>query len=291
MSTSPIATKDNAATAVGRLHTHTTPLHSLDLTPAQHSELSTTLQGHTEGTPSMLKHSLFVALCTLITLGLMSSSALAQEAESAQGPQGQLEEDLALFWGKKREVKIVQRREFIKDGKMEAAVVGGIIPNDDFIFYITPSARFGYHFAESFMIEGSFAYALERDTGLKSFLEDSDIGLKSADIREFIEMYYNANILWSPIYGKISFLGTKLTHFDTFIGLGVGFFHTRAREDDKNPDFQSRLKPAANTVLGFRWHITDLINVRTEYRHYFFEKALGGISKPVEVSLGVGFSF
>jgi outer membrane beta-barrel protein len=239
----------------------------------------------------MFKHPLFIALCAVLTLGLLSTSALAQDSEPAQGQTSPLEEDLALFWGKKREVKIVQRREFIKDGKMEASVFGGIIPNDDFIFYITPTARFGYHFAESFMVEGSFSYAMERDTGLKSFLEDSDIGLKSADIREFIEMYYNASILWSPIYGKISFLGTKLTHFDTFVGLGVGFFHTRAREDDTNPDFQSRLKPSANTVLGFRWHVTDLINVRTEYRHYFFEKALGGISKPVEVSLGVGFSF
>ena len=265
--------------------------HSSDLSLAPLSGSTTRPRGLTEGTPSMFKHSLFTALCALLTLGFLSTGALAQESEPAQSQASQLEDDLALFWGKKREVKIVQRREFIKDGKMEASVFGGIIPNDDFIFYITPTARFGYHFAESFMVEGSFAYAMERDTGLKSFLEDSDIGLKSADIREFIEMYYNANILWSPIYGKISFLGTKLTHFDTFIGLGIGFFHTRAREDDTNPDFQSRLKPSANTVLGFRWHITDLINVRTEYRHYFFEKALGGISKPVEVSLGVGFSF
>jgi len=188
-------------------------------------------------------------------------------------------------------VKIVQRREFVKDGKMEGAIFGGIIPNDDFIFYITPTARFGYHITESFMVEGSFSYAIERNTDLKSFLEESDIGLKSADIREFIKMYYNVSILWSPIYGKISFLGTKLTHFDTFIGLGVGFFNTSAREEDINPVFQDRTKAAANTILGFRWHVTDLVNIRTEYRHYFFEKAIGGISKPVEISLGVGFSF
>lgn len=262
-----------------------------DLSQVPQYELNTSLRGQMKGKPFMFKNSIFVALCTLFSLGLMTTSALAQDGEITKSPQAQIEEDLALFWGKKREVKIVQRREFIKDGKMEGVIVGGIIPNDDFIFYITPTARFGYHFAESFMVEGSFTYAIERNTDLKSFLESSDIGLKSADIREFIKMYYNVNILWSPIYGKISLLGTKLTHFDTFLGLGVGFFHTSAREEDINPDFQNRTKPAANTVLGFRWHITDLLNIRTEYRHYFFEKALGGISKPVEVSLGVGFSF
>jgi len=278
-------------------HELSPPLDTLDLylTPDHaltHSQRSQPQRGHIEGTPSMMfKHSLFVALCTLLTLSALCTSAFAQEGQPVQTPQEQLEEDLALFWGKKREVKIVQRREFVKDGKMEATVFGGVIPNDDFILYITPGARFGYHFTESFMVEGSFSYAIERPTDLKSFLESSDIGLKSADIREFIEFGYNVNILWSPIYGKISFLGTKLTHFDTFIGLGLGMTHTRSRENDTNPDFQDTVKPTGNTVLGFRWHLTDQLNIRTEYRHFFFKKALGGVSKPVEISLGVGLSF
>jgi outer membrane beta-barrel protein len=240
----------------------------------------------------MFKHSLFVALTLTAALLAPTAHVWAQEGEETPAsPQEQLEQDLALFWGGKRQVKIVQRREFIKDGKMEATVFGGVIPNDDFIFYITPGVRFGYHFTESLMVEGSFAYASEQTTELKSFLENSDIALNRADIREFIKMYYNVDILWSPIYGKLSFLGSKLTHFDTFIGLGVGFFHTSGRKEDDNPDFQSLTNPAANTVLGFRWHISELVNIRTEYRHYFFEKAIGGISKPVELTLGVGFTF
>lgn len=235
----------------------------------------------------MFKHTLFIILGLL---ALSSNAVWAQDTES-QSPQEILEKDMVLFWGQKREVKVVQRRLFIKDSQLEALLYGGIIPNDDFIVYLTTGARVGYHFAESFMVEGSFAKTFEFNSELKTFLETSDIGLKRADIREFVNMYYNISLLWSPIYGKISVLGKKLTHFDTFIGLGVGLFHTEAREEDDNPVFQSRIKPTGNTVFGFRWHITDLINIRTEYRHYFFKKAIGGISMPVELNLGVGFKF
>jgi outer membrane beta-barrel protein len=236
----------------------------------------------------MLKHILFV---TLGLIALSSPLAWAEEG-SKKNTAPAIDEDLSLFWGKRREVKVVQRRNFIKDGKIEALLYGGMIPNDDFIVYYTTGFRVGYHFTESFMVEGSFAKAFETSSELKTYLETSDIGLKRADILEFIQFYYNLNLLWSPIYGKISVLGKKLTHFDTFIGLGVGLFHTKSREEETNPVPQDETKPAANTIIGFRWHITDLINIRTEYRHYFFKGPRDtGTSMPVELNLGVGFKF
>jgi len=48
----------------------------------------------------MFKHSLFVALSALLTIGFLSSSAYAQDGEQTTKPQDQLEKDLALFWGK-----------------------------------------------------------------------------------------------------------------------------------------------------------------------------------------------
>ena len=48
------------------------------------------------------------------------------------------------------------------------------------------------------------------------------------------------------------------------------------------------MKPAGNTVLGFRWFISDMFNIRTEYRQHFFQKFGGGVSIPVELSLGLG---
>lgn len=209
--------------------------------------------------------------------------------DSATEAEQVLEEDLAVFWGKRRQIEVVQRRLYEKDGRLELVVYGGIIPNDDFIMYYPLGARVGYHFSEQFEVEASFAYAIDQPSDLGSFLEDEAIDLKRADIQETIQMYYNINLLWAPIYGKLSFLGYKLTHFDMFVGLGAGVFHT-TEFPEANPDGNKVPKFGGNTVLGFRWFINDTFNIRTEYRNYFFQKFKGGVSIPVELTLGLGIT-
>ena len=211
------------------------------------------------------------------------SDATATQAEKT------LEEDLALFWGKRREVSVVQRRLVEKDGRVDVTAALSTIPNDDFIAYFPLGLRAGYHFSESFAVEASFAYALQNPSDLTTFLkEDPQISLKEAEIQEKIDMFYNVAVLWAPIYGKVSVLGNKLTHFETYVGLGAGVFHTTTK-DANHPDPQPEVKPAGNTVLGFRWFINDNFNLRTDYRHYFFQKFGGGVSIPAEFSLGLGF--
>lgn len=235
----------------------------------------------------------------LLIIGLFAQPTFAQdsdvdeEVDSPQTPEEQIEEDLALFWGKRREVKVVQRRSYIKDGKIDVTVNGGIVPNDDFLVYYLTGLRVGYHFAESFSVEGSFHAAFESLSGLSDYLKnESSIGLKDAQIREFIKFFYNVSVLWSPIYGKISVLGQKLAHFGMYTGLGIGMMHTEGYENPENPEAQPQTKPAANAIVGFRWHLTNELSLRTEYRHFFFEKVGSSeASTPIALNLGLTVTF
>ena len=218
-----------------------------------------------------------------------SAEASAIDDSTASEAEKALEKDLAQIWGRRREVQVVQRRLFAKDGRLEAAAFSGIIPNDDFIVYYPVGLRLSYHFSEAFTVEGSFAHAFDVDTALTEFLEADPISLKRADIQEEIKRYFNVNILWAPIYGKVSLLGLKLSHFETYVGMGFGFFQTHEKPAD-NPIGNDKTKASGNTIFGFRWFITDMINIRTEYRQYFFQKYGGGVSIPVELTLGLGFT-
>lgn len=209
--------------------------------------------------------------------------------DSATEAEKVLEGDLARFWGKRRDVKVVQRRLYEKEGRFELVLYGGVVPNDDFIVYYPLGARAGYHITEQFEVELSFAYAIEQPSDLGSFLEGEAIDLKRADIQETIQMYYNVSLLWAPIYGKLSFLGYKLTHFDMFVGLGAGMIHV-TEFPEENPDGNKQPKVGGNSVVGFRWFINDTFNIRTEYRNYFFQKFKGGVSTPVELTLGLGIT-
>ena len=214
------------------------------------------------------------------------SDASATEAEKA------LEQDLNLFWGKRREVSVVQRRLVEKDGRFEATPYFGTIPNDDFIVYFPMGLRLGYHFSEQFAVEVSGAYALDKQSDLANFLvTDADgPGLKDVQIQEILKSYYTLNVLWAPFYGKISLLGAKLTHFETYIGLGGGLFLSETTRPE-NPVPQDKRSAAGSALLGFRWYINEYVNIRTDYRHYFFEKFGGGVSIPAEFSLGAGVMF
>ncbi|MGC6418203.1 MAG: outer membrane beta-barrel domain-containing protein [Bradymonadia bacterium] len=220
-----------------------------------------------------------------------SAEASAIDDSTASEAEKALEKDLAQIWGRRREVQVVQRRLFAKDGRLEAAAFSGIIPNDDFIIYYPVGLRLSYHFSEAFTVEGSFAHAIDSPTALTEFLTSDEVGidLKRADIQEYIRRYFNVNILWAPIYGKISLLGLKLSHFETYVGMGFGFFQTHEIPAD-NPNGNDKTKASGNTIFGFRWFLTDMINIRTEYRQYFFQKFGGGVSIPVELTLGLGFT-
>ncbi len=227
------------------------------------------------------------------TLLLMASTALAApegKTEESKKPemshQEDLRSDLARFWGAKREVSVVQLRLYTKDGRFEVTPFTGVIPNDDFIVYYPSGIRVGYHLSESFTVELSGTFAPESSSDLGTFLTET-VQLKRADIQETFSAFYTTNVLWAPAYGKISLLGTKLTHFETYVGVGIGLFSTK-NVPEANPDGVEEMKPSGNTVLGFRWFISDRFNVRTEYRQHFFQKYGGGVSIPVEVSLGLG---
>jgi len=215
--------------------------------------------------------------------GAAVSDASATEAEKV------MEQDLNLFWGKRREVSVVQRRLVEKDGRFEATPFFGTIPNDDFLVYFPVGLRLGYHFSEQFAVEYSGAFALEKSSGLTSFLED-ELGLKTAQVQQQIKHYHMLDVLWAPFYGKISLLGAKLTHFETYIGLGGGLVLSET-VNEENPKPVEKRDAAGNAVLGFRWFINEYVNIRTDYRHMFFAKYRGGVSIPAEFSLGVGVMF
>ncbi len=223
------------------------------------------------------------------------SAAAADAAaadDSATEAEKELEGDLAMFWGRRRQVEVVQKRQVEKDGRFELALTGGVIPNDDFIVYYPIGARVGYHFSESFAVEASGAYALDSDSGLTKFLVDPEgADLTRAVIQQTITAYYNLDLLWSPIYGKVSLLGFKLVHFETYAGLGFGAAHVEELKSANDPKLRSAIKPAGNVTFGFRWFVDDMINIRTEYRHHFLQgpEISGGVYTPAELTLGVGF--
>jgi outer membrane beta-barrel protein len=228
-----------------------------------------------------------VPLLALATLGV-AQPAQAQNAEEGAAPT--FEQDLDTFWADARSVRVLQRRLYETSGDFQLTLYGGAVPNDPFVNYFPVGGRFGYHTSESIAIELSGAYNIQSATELATFLRDEN------NVETFLRdvQLWRAHlaILWSPLYGKFSFLGTKLAHFDWYLGAGVGVVASESPpSSDDLTNLETSIKPEVVIVTGWNLHLHQRWALRLDYRQFIFQKEAGGVALPSELSLGVSFFF
>jgi len=125
------------------------------------------------------------------------------------------EKDVAL--GDK--VKAVQRKGFLKRGRVELAPVFAATVNDAFY------EKFGYGLRLAYNLQDAFAVAVRgtRYTKYKTDnVREAKIAFNSQLLQADIEQQVMLDGVWSPIYGKASFLGDSIVHFDVFLSAGFG---------------------------------------------------------------------
>lgn len=221
----------------------------------------------------------------LIVLPLLVVLLLPFGARAAEKKEDRIEKAFDLYWGQRRDVKVIQKRLFRKEGRWEFTPFFGVTPNDEFWTYLPVGARIGYFLDEDLSIELNGAYVPSVQSDLKDFLQSN--GLLDVDLPQRLEWYAGVNGLWAPIHGKFGIFTTKMSHFDMFLAFGAGAMGTKLFKRDQFDKRQIDIQ--GNLGLGFRFFILDWLALRLEYRHYLYLAAGGGVSFPAEISLGVSF--
>lgn len=172
----------------------------------------------------------------------------AAEAKAPVEPFG--EKDVALG----DRVKAVQRKGFLKRGRFEVAPIFAVTVNDAFYQKFGGGLRLAYNFHDS------FALALRGVTYRKPELSNPR-GWQPAPIRTdnakegkiafgsqlLASQIYDQVMLdgiWSPVYGKVSFLDHRIIHFDLYLAAGFGVVWTATTEPPRNE------RPPIATDLG-----------------------------------------
>lgn len=147
-------------------------------------------------------------------------------------------------------VAAVQERLFRMNQELALGV--GALPLDAFYKGFGPQVTYTFHFSDTFAWQiGRGMYSYPAPTGLRQQLE-RDFDAVPTDF-EVVQWMAGSDLIWSPIYGKTSFLNQNVLHFEAFALIGGTLIRT-------NRNF----RPAINFGVGVRVFSTKFVSYRLD---------------------------
>lgn len=225
------------------------------------------------------------ALILLFSLLSNLSYTYAQEDKPKVSVSDELE-DLELY----SDIVVIQKKFFEKTSRWELSLSGLTSLNNKFFTSVGIKATLGYHFSERWAVEGQAWYLAQLDRDFTKDLED-EYQISTSDIVT-PQGYLGLNLVWTPIYGKLSLQEKSVNPFELFFTLGAGMILT----DD------SQKAPAINMSFGQIHPISKNTTIRWEVGGNIFQaKGKGSlqgsqqnektISEIFYVSVGASFFF
>lgn len=151
------------------------------------------------------------------------------------------------------EVSVLQRRFMPKTERFQASFGFGGITNDPWFNGIGGSLRFAYHFTEAWAVEGTgtFLSSSEREAA-KDLFTNNRVSTSSI---VSTKGYFGLDLMWTPIYGKMSLFNKRIIPFDMYFSGGMGQSQVDGAKSDSimTMHFGTGQIYALTKSWGFRW--------------------------------------
>lgn len=222
------------------------------------------------------------------------SSPAPPPAAAAEGKEKEAEAKAGLPFSEKDvalgdKVKAVQRKGFIKAHRFEVAPQLSLSVNDPFFQKFGGGMRVAYSFHDSFALalRGTYFTPYRRDA-----VREGKLAFESQLLSSQLYGLAMVNGVWSPIYGKASFLGKNIIHFDLFLSAGFGAVWTATSLAPRNEG------PHIATDFGGgvrfypkEWMAFELGMNATLYPDQPIKSVPGTVQKVFVANVGVSFFF
>ena len=177
---------------------------------------------------------------------------------------------------KRRVIKTIQKKNFMKLHRGEVGPFFGFVANDPFLNRYILNVVADYHLTEVFAIEAQLGYAPilgqggEDDPDWKPLSKQLLLrNSVSPDISK-LTAHGHVALTYAPIYGKVA-VGRSIINFDIYGGFGLGATQTsddlvalQAENDAAAIDTQNQWHPTTVITVGARVAFTPTIAARIE---------------------------
>ena len=151
------------------------------------------------------------------------------------------------------EVSVLQKRFMPKTERFQASYGLGGIMNDPWFNGLGGSLRLAYHFSENWGVEGlaTFLSSSQKDAA-KDLYGNNNVNTNSLVTTKG---YYGVDLMWSPIYGKMSLYNKRIIPFDMYFvgGLGVSQVSGATAETAPTVHVGTGQIYSLSKSWGFRW--------------------------------------
>jgi len=218
-----------------------------------------------------------------LSLEADKSAPAKAEPKAAGGLFG--ERDVALG----DRVKAVQRKGFIKRGRFEVAPLLSLSVNDAFYQKLGGGLRLAYSLQDSFAlaVHGSY-YTPQRTDNVRE-------GKQAFQSQLLTSQLYGSAMLdavWSPVYGKASFLADSIIHFDLYVsgGLGAAWSATSQAPRNEGPHLAAELGGGVR-FYPYEWMAFELGLMATFYPDQPVVSVPATIQNVFTANVGFSFFF
>lgn len=158
--------------------------------------------------------------------------------------QESFEEQLKIY--DRDDIHSIHKRLYSKVGRHEVSLNAGAIMNNNGFALLT--GTYQYHFFESLSFEAALGgYAFQTN-------DDNKIG------------FYQASVVFSPIYGKISWFTWAVLNFDLYFVGGAGVASYSGLADGTSI--------MGSVGFGSKVFITEYLAAKLEFRDYIYDRKL-----------------
>lgn len=198
--------------------------------------------------------------CAAIALALAALVAAAPSARAERPSEAPLpsclDQSIADELGERIRPRGVQKREFLKNGKLELVARGGLFAADLLSSSYAYGGALAFFFTEDLALELSFdvtPVALDLDEPVAGFFGDDRFEPSNG----YLAL---AGLLWSPIHAKLK-IGDGILHSDIMLAAGAGrLFH----DSVQGVTFDAGLIVELYTSrwITFRFDVRDVVAVQ-----------------------------
>jgi outer membrane beta-barrel protein len=122
------------------------------------------------------------------------------------------------------DVDVVQNRTYKKAGHVEISVFGGFVFNDPFLTVHNYGATLGYHLNEYYSIHAvAWKYGVSNSSAYNTLLSSQSVAANTNPPNSFV----GGELHGSLLYGKVSFAGEAILHYDLHLIGGAGMTNTQ----------------------------------------------------------------